>query len=68
MSPNLFTLNASPALTLAVGNGSSMNLKLFNSQSGSGVNNTFDSPLLRESFRVRNQNKPQKTEQKTTVF
>ena len=45
MSPSLFTLTASPALTLGVGNGSSMNLNLFNSQSGSGVNNSFDSSL-----------------------
>jgi RHS repeat-associated protein len=45
LSPHLFTLTASPALTLGVGSGSSMNLNLFNSQSGSGVNNSFDSSL-----------------------
>ena len=42
LSPNLFTLAASHATTLGVGKGSTMNLNLFNSQSGSGVNNSFD--------------------------
>jgi RHS repeat-associated protein len=45
LSPWLTTLTLSPALTLGYGKGNSMELNTFNSQSGSGVMNSFDSSV-----------------------